>query len=225
MYDFIIVGGGYGGLVSAAYLSKYGYKVAVLEKHATLGGCAGYFSRKGFKFEVGATTLNGLGPGGVLEKIVRGVQIDLRFARQDPAIVCRYGNDSIRRYADPVRWAMELSKVCKDVELTKFCSMIEAKSSKLWKIASSAPIPPKNLASVATVMKNGVLNASSALRGSLVPFDSLLPTSFRYNKDFVNVINELLLISITGIHGRYSDKHWYFGARVSIRYVLPGGWN
>ncbi len=39
-YDVIIIGAGHNGLVAAAYLSKAGKKVLVLERRALLGGCA-----------------------------------------------------------------------------------------------------------------------------------------------------------------------------------------
>ena len=39
-YDAIIVGGGHNGLVAAAYLSRAGRKVLVLERRELLGGCS-----------------------------------------------------------------------------------------------------------------------------------------------------------------------------------------
>lgn len=38
-YDYIIIGGGPSGLTLAWYLSKYKYKVAVIDKNDSLGGC------------------------------------------------------------------------------------------------------------------------------------------------------------------------------------------
>src|SRR6185295_7257860 len=39
-YDVIVIGGGHNGLVTAAYLSRAGRKVLVLERREVLGGCA-----------------------------------------------------------------------------------------------------------------------------------------------------------------------------------------
>ena len=39
-YDAIIIGGGHNGLVTAAYLSKSGRRVLLLEARELVGGCA-----------------------------------------------------------------------------------------------------------------------------------------------------------------------------------------
>jgi phytoene desaturase len=49
----VIIGGGIGGLATAAMLAKSGYKVTLLEKNARLGGKANFFSAEGFKFDMG----------------------------------------------------------------------------------------------------------------------------------------------------------------------------
>ena len=58
MYDYIIIGSGYGGLSSAALLANSGFKVLLLESHVYIGGCASYYKRDNFTFDVGATTLS-----------------------------------------------------------------------------------------------------------------------------------------------------------------------
>jgi phytoene desaturase len=49
----IVIGGGIAGLASAALLARDGYNVTLLEKHATLGGRAGSWASKGFRFDTG----------------------------------------------------------------------------------------------------------------------------------------------------------------------------
>jgi len=46
MFDYVIVGGGIGGVVSYAILKKIGRKVALLEKEPYFGGCGANFFRK-----------------------------------------------------------------------------------------------------------------------------------------------------------------------------------
>jgi phytoene desaturase len=49
----IVVGGGFAGMSSAAYLAKAGYSVKIIEKNHTLGGRCRVLEHQGFKFDMG----------------------------------------------------------------------------------------------------------------------------------------------------------------------------
>jgi len=51
----IIIGAGIGGITTAIFLAKNGYKVSVYEKNATPGGRCGQMIRDGHRFDLGAT--------------------------------------------------------------------------------------------------------------------------------------------------------------------------
>ncbi len=51
-FPIVIIGAGLGGLVSAAYLSKYGFNVTLIEQHSIPGGYATSFDREDFTFDV-----------------------------------------------------------------------------------------------------------------------------------------------------------------------------
>ena len=53
LYDFIVVGSGIGGLVSAALLGMEGHSVLVLEKNHQIGGSLQVFSRDKCVFDTG----------------------------------------------------------------------------------------------------------------------------------------------------------------------------
>lgn len=65
MYDIAIIGGEILGFTCAHRLLKRGVEPIVFESHGQSGGYAGYFTKKGFSFDVGATTLVDFLPNGV----------------------------------------------------------------------------------------------------------------------------------------------------------------
>ena len=62
-WDVVVIGSGMGGLSAASLLSTDGKKVLVLEAGLHPGGCSSSYTRKGYVFESGATTLVGFDPG------------------------------------------------------------------------------------------------------------------------------------------------------------------
>jgi UDP-galactopyranose mutase len=56
MARVVVIGGGFGGLASAARLAKLGHEVTLLEAAARLGGALGYVEEEGFRWDSGPTT-------------------------------------------------------------------------------------------------------------------------------------------------------------------------
>jgi phytoene dehydrogenase-like protein len=73
-YNTIIVGGGIAGLTSAAYLSRAGQKVILIEKNSELGGLVNTFERDGFHFEAGVRALE---DAGIIFPMLKDLGIDL----------------------------------------------------------------------------------------------------------------------------------------------------
>lgn len=57
MARVVVVGAGIGGLAVAARLADFGHEVTVLEQAESVGGQVGTYSRDGFSFDTGPTTL------------------------------------------------------------------------------------------------------------------------------------------------------------------------
>lgn len=62
MLNIVVVGGGIGGLASAARLAHQGHRVTVLEQRPQLGGRIAQIQRDGFRFDTGPTLLMMLDP-------------------------------------------------------------------------------------------------------------------------------------------------------------------
>jgi prolycopene isomerase len=111
-HDVVVVGAGIGGLVAASLLAARGYDVAVFEQHTAPGGSASCFSRKGYRFDVGASLFYGLAESGTtcfVHKVLAelGESLDLVA---DPVQIHYHlpGGREVRTHRDRERFLEEL---------------------------------------------------------------------------------------------------------------------
>ncbi|MCS7079149.1 MAG: NAD(P)/FAD-dependent oxidoreductase [Chloracidobacterium sp.] len=71
--EVVVIGSGIGGLATAARLARHGVRVLVLEQHTVPGGSASYFTRAGYRFDVGASLLYGLGTEGTVNFVAEAL--------------------------------------------------------------------------------------------------------------------------------------------------------
>ena len=85
MYDYVIIGSGLGGLISAVILAKEGKKVCVLEKNNQYGGNLQTFVREKVIFDTGVHYIGSLGKDEILYKYFKYVGIidDLKLNQLD----------------------------------------------------------------------------------------------------------------------------------------------
>jgi phytoene dehydrogenase-like protein len=77
-YNTIIVGGGIAGLTSAAYLSREGQKVLLIEKNKECGGLVNSFTRDGFHFDAGVRALE---DAGIIFPMLKDLGIELEVVK------------------------------------------------------------------------------------------------------------------------------------------------
>ena len=75
-YEYIIVGAGLSGLTAAAYLSKAGYSVLVLETTPSLGGLLNSFTRDGYVFDSGARAIEN---SGIIRPMLKDLGIEMEL--------------------------------------------------------------------------------------------------------------------------------------------------
>ncbi|MDX2160894.1 MAG: NAD(P)/FAD-dependent oxidoreductase [bacterium] len=106
-YDAAIIGGGMAGMATAARLQAQGLRTIVLEAHSKIGGCAGYFRRRGFSFDVGATTLVDFEPGGVGGELMDSIGMPPLDGEALPGYVAWLPDRTVTLHRDPAAWARE----------------------------------------------------------------------------------------------------------------------
>jgi C-3',4' desaturase CrtD len=107
MYDVAIIGGGLAGTATALRLQARGLATIVFEAHGQPGGCAGFFRRKGFSFDVGATTLVDFGPGGVGDELLESVGMMPIEGETLPGYVAWLPDRTVTLFRDPAAWSRE----------------------------------------------------------------------------------------------------------------------
>jgi C-3',4' desaturase CrtD len=110
-HDVAIVGAGIAGMATAARLQARGYSTIVFEAHGQPGGCAGFYRRKGFAFDVGATTLVDFAPGGVGGELLQRIGMPQLDGEALPGYVAWLPDRVVTLHRDSFLWAAERLRV------------------------------------------------------------------------------------------------------------------
>ncbi|MCW2912570.1 MAG: amine oxidase [Actinomycetia bacterium] len=105
--DVAVLGGGMSGMATAARLQARGLRTVVLEAHGHLGGCAGYYRRRGFSFDVGATTLVDFQTGGVGDELLTSIGMPVLDAEPLPGYQAWLPDRQVTLYRDAADWHPE----------------------------------------------------------------------------------------------------------------------
>ncbi len=145
--QIIVVGAGIGGLTAGSLLARRGYDVSVYEQAYVPGGCASTFKRRGFTFDVGATQVAGLEPGGIHQRIFEELAIDLPPVTPcDPACAVFLPGETrpINVWRDPQKWQQERQEQFPGSE--PFWQLLAKLFQASWKFQGRDPVlPPRNL--------------------------------------------------------------------------------
>lgn len=142
----VVVGAGIGGLTAGALLAKKNYEVLILDQALVPGGCASTFKRKGFTFDVGATQVAGLEPGGIHHRIFSELEIELPPATPcDPACAVYLPGEStpINVWRNPEKWQEERLRQFPGSE--PFWNLLSTLFKASWRFQARDPVlPPRN---------------------------------------------------------------------------------
>lgn len=143
----IVIGAGIGGLTAGALLAHRGYSVLILDQAIVPGGCASTFQRRGFTFDVGATQVAGLEPGGIHHRIFTELGIELPPATPcDPACAVFLPGETepIQVWRDLQKWQQERQQQFPGSE--PFWQLMATLFQASWRFQARDPVlPPGNL--------------------------------------------------------------------------------
>ena len=143
----VVVGAGIGGLTAGALLAKRGHEVTIFDRAIVPGGCASTFKRRGFTFDVGATQVAGLEPGGIHHRIFEELEIEPPTATWcDPACAVFLPGETepINVWRDADKWKEERQRQFPGSE--PFWNLLNRLFEASWRFQGRDPVlPPRNV--------------------------------------------------------------------------------
>jgi phytoene dehydrogenase-like protein len=131
--DVLILGAGVPGMACALRLQVRGIKTRVLEAHGAVGGCAGYFRKHGFAFDVGATTLVDFGTGGVGGQFLEETGLAALDLEQLPGYRVWLPDRTLILHRDPRAWSVERLRAFGDTTAHRnFWAFLDRVSDVFW---------------------------------------------------------------------------------------------
>jgi len=160
--DAIVIGSGMGGLTVAALLAGDGYKTTVLEAAHVAGGCSSSFTRKGYVFESGATTLIGFDQHQPLRRLEELTGIQIPRTELSPGMTVHIDGEPVVRYKDRAQWIAEAGRVFGNPEQQRlFWETCFHVSDVVWKVSErNTSFPPQKAGDwLELMLRNNPLDA------------------------------------------------------------------
>lgn len=241
IYDYIIVGGGIGGVASYVILKSIGKNVLLFEKLNYLGGCAGTFEKDGYLYNVGASTLVGLEehmPLSILLKIVKKDKKELSVKPIDPSIIVFVKDKVIKRFRDKQGAFEEINKNFYYKNNKILWDKIYKTADINWEnVYKLIPFNPRNKTDV---VKKFFINFGYFFRNGLNFLLSAKDVIKTYiadiSRDYVNFLNSQIIITSQGYWDEVSfsiacmgltysnlDNYYVFGGTNQILEVMVKG--
>lgn len=93
MYDTLIIGAGMSGLAAGIRLAYYDQRVAILERHTTIGGLNSFYRLRGREYDVGLHAITNITPKGAKTGPLARLLRQLRMRWDDLAISPQLGSE------------------------------------------------------------------------------------------------------------------------------------
>jgi C-3',4' desaturase CrtD len=195
MKDVAIVGAGMAGLATAARLQARGLSTIVFEAHGQPGGCAGFYRRRGFSFDVGATTLVDFEPGGVGGELLDSVGMMPLEGEALPGYVAWLPDRVVTLYRDHAAWAGERLRVLGDTPAHRaLWKLLDQLAAVFWQASRNGiKLPLQSVGDVARGLSSvGALNLPLARYMFSTMGDALRTVGLRDDRPLVGLLSMLI---------------------------------
>jgi C-3',4' desaturase CrtD len=147
MKDVAIIGAGIAGMATATRLQKQGFSTVVFEAHGQPGGCAGFYRRQGFAFDVGATTLVDFAPGGVGAEWLESIELPALEGEALPGYRAWLPDRVVTLYREYTRWAGERLVILGNTPAHRaFWRLLDQLAHTFWQASRNGiKLPVQNL--------------------------------------------------------------------------------
>ena len=133
-----VLGGGMAGMATALRLQAAGLSTVVFEAHGHAGGCAGYYRRRGFSFDVGATTLVDFEPGGVGAELLDAVGLPALSGEPLPGYLAWLPDRMVTLHRDRAAWQRERLRALGDSARHRaFWGLLDRLADVFWAASRS----------------------------------------------------------------------------------------
>jgi C-3',4' desaturase CrtD len=166
MFDLAVIGGGIAGMAVAARLQARGLRTLVCEAHGQPGGCAGFFRRRNFAFDVGATTLVDFEPGGVGGEFLDAIGFGSLASDVLPGYMAWLPDRTVTLHRSPATWAKERREKFGDSPAhRRFWGRLDQLAAVFWQASRhGAKLPIQNIADLVSAFSSVGLRNLPLLR-------------------------------------------------------------
>jgi phytoene dehydrogenase-like protein len=195
MYDAAIIGAGIAGLATAARLQARGLNTIVFEAHGQPGGCAGFFRRNGFAFDVGATTLVDFQTGGVGGELLQTIGLPPVEGEALPGYVAWLPDRTVTLHRDKRTWSEERLRALGDSPLhRRFWQWMDRLAAVFWRASrAGVKLPIQNATDlVRAIRAMGILGLPLGRYLFWTFGDALRSCGLREHKPLVGLLSMLL---------------------------------
>jgi C-3',4' desaturase CrtD len=195
MFDVAVIGAGIAGMATAARLQARGLSTVVFEAHGQPGGCAGFFRRKGFAFDVGATTLVDFEPGGVGGELLTNIRMPLPEGEALLGYVAWLPDRTVTLHRDPNAWATERLRALGDTPAhRRFWRWLDRLAAVFWESSrAGVKLPIQRLGDLLRALRSlGVANLPLTRYLRWTVGDALRACGLRQDRPLVGLLGMLL---------------------------------